>query len=105
VKATAPEPHVGLQGEGGAGRYQGQSHLTQLAEQFDACPYRATAWKAQLEGGAADVFGVGGGSAAAEPAVDVKSLHAKLGKLTLENEFLDSALTKAAKSARPQNGR
>jgi hypothetical protein len=43
-------------------------------------------WKAQLENGAADVFGPGGGPAAAQPAVDVKSLHAKIGELTLEND-------------------
>jgi hypothetical protein len=39
----------------------------------------------QLEGGAADVFGSGGGKAA-EPVVDVKALHAKIGELTLEND-------------------
>ena len=31
----------------------------------------------------------------ATPAVDVKSLHAKIGELTLENDFLEGALTKA----------
>ena len=41
------------------------------------------------------MFGAGGGNAAAEPAVDVKSLHAKIGELTLENDFLEGALTKA----------
>ena len=30
-------------------------------------------------------FGPGGGDAMAPPAVDVKSLHAKIGELTLEN--------------------
>ena len=34
-------------------------------------------------------------AATAEPAVDVKSLHAKIGELTLENDFLEGALTKA----------
>jgi transposase len=29
-----------------------------------------------------------------DPPVDVKSLHAKIGQLTLENDFLESALTK-----------
>ncbi len=29
------------------------------------------------------------------PAIDVKSLHAKIGALTLENDFLEGALTKA----------
>jgi len=34
-------------------------------------------------------------SEAAAPGVDLKSLHAKIGELTLENDFLESALTKA----------
>ena len=29
------------------------------------------------------------------PAIDVKSLHAKIGKLTLESDFLEGALTEA----------
>ena len=36
-----------------------------------------------------------GGMAPAAPAIDVKSLHAKIGELTLENDFLEGALTKA----------
>jgi transposase len=38
----------------------------------------------------------GGGNGAAQPAIDVKSLHAKIGELTLENDFLGKALSKAA---------
>ena len=64
-----------------------------LAEQFDVHPNQITTWKSQLEGGAADVFDSGNG--AAQPVVDVKSLHAKIGELTLENDFLEGALTKA----------
>ena len=66
----------------------------QLSEQFDVHPNQITSWKAQLEGGAADVFGAGG-NGAAQPAVDVKVLHAKIGELTLENDFLEGALGKA----------
>ena len=61
---------------------KGDRTLAQLAEQFDVHPNQITSWKAQLESGAADVFGAGGGSSAAQPAVDVKSLHAKIGELT-----------------------
>ena len=40
--------------------------------------------------------GVFGGAVAPEaPAVDLKALHAKIGQLTLENDFLEGALTKA----------
>ena len=74
---------------------KGDRTLAQLAEQFDVHPNQITSWKAQLEGGAADVFGPRGGNVTALPAVDVKSLHAKIGELTLENDFLEGALTKA----------
>ena len=65
---------------------KGDRTLAQLAEQFDVHPNQITSWKAQLEGSAAAVFGPGGGNATAQPAVDVKSLHAKIGELTLEND-------------------
>lgn len=74
---------------------KGDRTIAQIAEQFDVHPNQVTTWKAQLEGGAADVFGAGGSAAQAAPAVDVKQLHAKIGELTLENDFLEGALSKA----------
>lgn len=66
---------------------KGDRTLAQLSEQFDVHPNQITSWKAQLEGGAVDVFGSGSsGGTSAPPAVDVKSLHAKIGELTLEND-------------------
>jgi len=49
-------------------------------------------WKRQLLEHAAEAFG--GGAHAAEP-VDLAPLHAKIGQLALENDFLEGALTKA----------
>jgi transposase-like protein len=73
---------------------KGEMTLAQLAEHFDVHPNQITQWKAQLSESAANVFGWGG-HASAQPSVDVKSLHAKIGELTLENDFLEGALTKA----------
>ena len=73
---------------------KGDRTLAQLAEHFDVHPNQITTWKAQLEGRASDIFG-SGSTAPSTPAVDVKSLHAKIGELTLENDFLEGALSKA----------
>ena len=82
---------------------KGERTIAQIAEQFDVHPNQVTSWKAQLEGGAADVFGSASGStASAAPAIDVKSLHAKIGELTLENDFLEGALTKVGFPERPE---
>ena len=74
---------------------KGEKPLAELAQQFDVHPNQITTWKAQLLDGAAGVFGAGARSEAAVPAVDVKTLHAKIGELTLTNDFLSGALGKA----------
>ena len=73
---------------------KGEKTLTELAEQFDVHANQITSWRTQLLEGAAEVFG-GDGKGAAPPPVDVKELHAKIGELTLTNDFLAGALTKA----------
>ena len=73
---------------------KGDRTLSQIAEQFDVHPNQISSWKDQLLAGAADVFGPGHSGGPAAPSVDVKSLHAKIGELTLENDFLEGALTK-----------
>ena len=74
---------------------RGQNTLAELAQHFDVHPNQITQWKAQLQEGAIEVFGSAAGAGANTPPVDVKSLHAKIGELTLENDFLEVALGKA----------
>jgi transposase-like protein len=74
---------------------RGEKTLAELAQQYDVHPNQITAWKAQLVDGAAGLFGSGVTATDAAPRVDLKLLHAKIGELTLENDFLAGALSKA----------
>ena len=61
-----------------------------MAKRFDVYANHIAQWKEQLLVNAPQAFD--GDDRAEEPAVDVKTLHAKL---TLENDFLGGALSKA----------
>lgn len=71
---------------------RGDKTLAELAKLHDVHPNQITDWKSQMIERAASVFGESGASA--EPAVDLKVLHAKIGQLALENDFLSGALTR-----------
>jgi transposase len=73
---------------------KGEKTLAELAQQYDVHPNQITAWKAQAMEGVAGIFGSGNAGLEATP-VDVKVLHAKIGELTLEVDFLAGALGKA----------
>lgn len=66
--------------------------MAQLCSQFELHANQITEWKRQLLERAADVFG---GSDPQDKPVDLAPLHAKIGQLALENDFLERALTKA----------
>ena len=72
---------------------RGEKTLAELAQHFDVHPNQINDWKQQLIERSAQAFGATVGTEG--PPVDLKALHAKIGQLALENDFLEGALTKA----------
>ena len=67
---------------------KGERTLIELAERFQIHPNQITTWKKQLLDGASEVFD----KDKKTQLPDTKELHAKIGELTMENDFLSVAL-------------
>jgi transposase len=74
---------------------KGEKTTAELAAQYEVHPTQITSWKNELLQRATEMFG----GAAAESAADrekVHELHAKIGELTVERDFLAHALGRFA---------
>jgi transposase-like protein len=69
---------------------RGDKTLAELAEQFDVHPVQITDWKNQLAESAGLVFSKGQQLSSGEE--EIKALHAKIGQLTMERDFLERGL-------------
>ena len=72
---------------------KGEQTLSELSERFQVHPNQITQWKKKLLAEAEQVF-ASGKKPASGP--NVKELHAKIGQLTMENDFLSVALGRIA---------
>jgi transposase len=71
---------------------RGDKMIAEVAEKFEVHLNQVTAWKAQLLERSSEGFGE---KADRTPAPNIEKMEAEIGRLTLENDFLESALVNA----------
>ena len=70
---------------------RGDRTLAELAEQFDVHPNQIQEWKKKLLASAEQIFSKSMAEAG-DTEQEMQKLHAKIGQLTMENDFLSKAL-------------
>ena len=70
---------------------RGDATMAELAEKYDLHPNQIQRWKADLIAGATDVFG-GNQRERKDNEKEIEKLHAKIGQLIMERDFLSKAL-------------
>lgn len=71
---------------------RGEKTVAEIAAHHQVHATQVTAWKSQLLENAAGIFG--GNAAVTDDRERIRELHEKIGQLTVERDFLDSALGK-----------
>ena len=70
----------------------GDRTVQEIASKHKVHPNQISTWKHQAIDGLADVFSKGSGKDGAEHDAQVHDLHAKIGQLTVERDFLAKGL-------------
>jgi transposase len=65
-----------------------QASVNELAQRYQVHPNQIYAWKKQLQGQAARAFDSGAGKEDTAKAREIERLHAKIGQLIVERDFL-----------------
>lgn len=71
---------------------RGDKTLAELAQQYDVHPNQIQDWKKRLASEAESLFESGNGQASSDSEGKIVELHAKIGELTMERDFLSKAL-------------
>ena len=71
---------------------QGEKTLAELSEQFQIHPNQIQKWKKQLLTSAREIFEKGSVNSTSDNSATIKELHAKIGQLAVEKDFLSKAL-------------
>ena len=75
---------------------KGEQTIVELAQRYQVHPNQITEWKRQLLEHAADVFSK---DRKPDQGPSIKELHAKIGQLSMENDFLSGALNRIGDSS------
>jgi transposase-like protein len=70
---------------------RGDRTLAELAEQYEVHPNQIQDWKKRLQAGAEQIF-ENGNPRGKDPETEINKLHAKIGQLTMERDFLSHRL-------------
>ena len=84
--------HGRFQGAGGAGSAAGDKTIQEIATKHKVHPNQVSTWKRQAIDGLGDVFSGGADRARSDHGSEIKELHAKIGELTVVNDFLARGL-------------
>ncbi|TYC63986.1 transposase [Rhodobacterales bacterium] len=82
---------------------RGDKTIQEIAAKYQVHPNQVSTWKRLAVEGMADVFARGGKSEGPTEA-EVKELHAKIGRLSVENDLYETvSVNRVAKHHRPQS--
>ena len=72
----------------------GELTLAELASKYDVHPTQIAGWKRQAKEGMVAAFSGKAATAQKDSAAEIRELHAKIGQLTVEKDFLERAFAK-----------
>ena len=72
----------------------GESTLAELAGKYDVHPTQITSWKRQAKEGMVAAFSGKAATVQKDVETELRGLHAQIGQLTVEKDFLERAFAK-----------